>query len=925
MDFNITYHKNNKYSFHRFFEKKSFGIILFIIYFIIIMLCMMEYPLKNMLPVAKDGLLTLNSFNYAKNAILRGKLPLWNSLLNNGVSSIADVTNASFYPFKYLIVFFEEEWFYIIFYAIHLAMGGIFTYKYLEKIKCCRFSAVLTSLIYLFSIHLGGYRKEHITLIACAVYLPIIIYFIETYLQTEGKKYLVFSLVCMALQFFIGFPQYVVYTDLLAGIYLVVRFICNNVPLKKWIKVIFAWTIGYLGLISVQLLPFMELSKFYISSGAGETTYETFASYSIHPIRYLTTLFPQLFNGELWKDTFNFSSSGLDIELYLGTFVCVVLIYGFVNHIRDRRVLGASVIVFLSLIYASCGSIEWFGKIIYKIPLLGSFRAPSRVLFISIFFLYVIFAVALSEIIKKREWIPLLKIIKVLLVMSFLALAIYLLGISNVKKVYENIDININNIFEIFGQTIIILIIMSMWLKICGERLSKKRLVFLGTICLFVCINIIEVMPYWLSSERTEVKKITDTSQIEEKLQEDSGEYEVLVAAETLWGDISNIFGYNRNLSLDISTLNSYININNPRLSKLLTNETIISPAYNYSGLYTGFPQIEKNIICQNDILSMLGVKYIVDVDNLIEKDGHSYEIGNEHENIYFQLNDIEVSGIDNMLTVPITIEKECYYKISFDVKENMDSIIQGDLYEMNSYDLSEQDFTMEIFEDKTGYEVFIFSGENIENTEGFFRMWTSDGSKIVIKNLKIEKFNSERKEGTYTIYYENDEIKIYENTKAQPIIYIPECIVGITDEREIYNNSIARNMDSVSYVKNIGREYEIDKDKTSISNITNRLNVVTATISSESNVFVNFSQNYCPGWNAYIDGEKTDVYMVNGLIQGIEVPSGNHEISFVYMPSILQVAVCLSFCTAIIFCVIIYLEMKKQKHLQGKLKNSGY
>lgn len=42
------------------------------------------------------------------------------------------------------------------------------------------------------------------------------------------------------------------------------------------------------------------------------------------------------------------------------------------------------------------------------------------------------------------------------------------------------------------------------------------------------------------------------------------------------------------------------------------------------------------------------------------------------------------------------------------------------------------------------------------------------------------------------------------------------------------------------------------------------------------------FSEGYySPGWHAYIDGEKTDIYQTNHFMQSIIVPQGNHEVEF--------------------------------------------
>jgi uncharacterized membrane protein YfhO len=46
------------------------------------------------------------------------------------------------------------------------------------------------------------------------------------------------------------------------------------------------------------------------------------------------------------------------------------------------------------------------------------------------------------------------------------------------------------------------------------------------------------------------------------------------------------------------------------------------------------------------------------------------------------------------------------------------------------------------------------------------------------------------------------------------------------------------------------------------------------------------FSEVYYPyGWNAYIDGNKTDYCRVNYVLRGMYAPAGNHSIEFRFEP----------------------------------------
>jgi uncharacterized membrane protein YfhO len=59
---------------------------------------------------------------------------------------------------------------------------------------------------------------------------------------------------------------------------------------------------------------------------------------------------------------------------------------------------------------------------------------------------------------------------------------------------------------------------------------------------------------------------------------------------------------------------------------------------------------------------------------------------------------------------------------------------------------------------------------------------------------------------------------------------------------------------------------------------------------------FAVFSEVYYPkGWNAYIDGKKTEYVNTNYILRGLSVPAGKHAIRFVFEPETYKKGVAIS------------------------------
>jgi len=123
----------------------------------------------------------------------------------------------------------------------------------------------------------------------------------------------------------------------------------------------------------------------------------------------------------------------------------------------------------------------------------------------------------------------------------------------------------------------------------------------------------------------------------------------------------------------------------------------------------------------------------------------------------------------------------------------------------------------------------------------------------------------------------------IFENNNAKPLFYFTPRIDGLySDSDKFFENFLQSDFNSIF----IECSDCNSNDFTAAGNIDLRERKNTLfRIKTESpgGQFLVFSQNYYPGWHAFVDSQETRIYKVNAVYMGIFVPVGEHMIDFKY------------------------------------------
>jgi hypothetical protein len=73
----------------------------------------------------------------------------------------------------------------------------------------------------------------------------------------------------------------------------------------------------------------------------------------------------------------------------------------------------------------------------------------------------------------------------------------------------------------------------------------------------------------------------------------------------------------------------------------------------------------------------------------------------------------------------------------------------------------------------------------------------------------------------------------------------------------------------------------------------------------------ISIPEVYYPGWRASVDGEKAELLQVDGVLQGVEVPGGLHELTLKFQPVSLYMGLGL----AITGVLVLIFMTKKEDH----------
>lgn len=904
-------------------QKNQFWFVCFIIMWFCIGLLYINYPLTGRILTLGDGTSSILIPEYFSRQYASGHLPLWSHENALGVP-IAEHMVGAFFVFPLIFAAFPLHWFVWGNYTFFVSFGACFFGRFLEEKGVKRWLSFMMGIVLLLSTYYGGARKYHVAIIECISIIPFVFYEMQVYINTNKKSAIILAGIGSGTMLLAATPsiQYVMYMMIVLFVYVLVEAIWNKIHFKNLLIDAMIYIFVSMGIGAAQIIPGYSLMKRYIElSNSTDIPFNTFVSYSIHPAKLVMMFFPNLFSN-IYQAFGIMHSSEMDIEIFLGTLMIAVAVFGVLRYWKDNHIRLLVCLAIGVFIYAANGNISFLARIMYKIPMLNNVRCPSRSLFLFVFILLTISACSLSKVTSDESE---LKAFKGFLIIYNIIIIISL-GIFRItpffRRIMDSGELN-SNYASIVIRATLPLVILNILLYVFGfiethinhNFKVKAMKAMMPVLCaVVVLISIIEVSPYSMVNVGARGESDLLSSNIK-YIKEIDGLSSIITTHDTYNGaNASESASSNLQFMSGVPSLNTYLTYNNPNLYFISGQNRFADFAYyNFSGLFTGYTTIES-LLRRNDVLSMMGVRYIEDTNRYLDSDYLCIDGSSTIDNIV-SIESIVLPSCDQdyeSVEIPIKLETSSYYKVSFEVNsEIVPEFFYLDFYgydEAHVYDDAQQQINFFLEPGMHRYAGYIYSGDTVIPTNTVLRLVSKCGEPILFKNLHVEKVGTNK-----NVYVRLSEIngsedvssnEFWVNSQAKDLFSSVKNLEALEDINEIGICPDAYDFTNKSYFE--GNENHIFSDvKMNVSNVSWKSNYeVVANIETDGDTFVNFAQCYDPDWHVYIDGNEAKNYQVNLLIQGFFLDKGRHEIKYTYIPRIVYFGLAVSVSTLLI-CIL--------------------
>jgi hypothetical protein len=838
------------------------------------------------------------------------QLPLWNPYVFAGHPLLAVMQNGALYPLNVLFYgVLPAPYAYNLNYILHLALAGFFTYLYLRLIGIGGLPAFAAGMVFGFSGFLVA-NKDHTAMVNSAVYLPLLMYFLERLRRGAGAGPALMLALAVAVQLFAGNMQVCVYSYMVAGLFVTFYSVRKALGAEeggalRFMLVCAAGMLLGLLIASPQLAATMELSgQSWLQNTKIYRGYVYFSLYHVYLATLPSIIFPHLFGGWGPVDGTRILIGVLPVVLAVAS----VMALARRSHYAIFWTLVAAVGLLLAL-----GSDTPLGRAMYGVPVYNVFRAHGRNLLEFTLAVSVLFAMGLQSIFHEDEHRgACLRVALFVLSAGFLAslaavgLAPYLplegvieyLGSKGFQKphlITRALSLKNPAVYSALAAMAVYLAwtALSLWFR--GRAL--RYLVF--------AVMALEI--FHISGFRningpgfSGAADLCGRAPYGELLRSDPGLYRV-----------ANMFRMNSKIRSNPSS-NLFC-----RVGSVSAYDPLVMDDYAMlldlwrDGTYT---HMWGDLVRNNLILGMLGVKYLLvsadagfnvprmktsgegtlreripvagfRVYGAEEVGGGRYRLGSRGE---------ALSGVLSL--------KAGIYSISLRARSGEGAGGRLIVNVLPASSESRQE-VLHVMPDRIGEEFSEFHRVfAVKRPEAYMLgVYSYSNTPVEVEDISLQRLNNYYpfplaggvpRGAEYSVYErlsDDGRFGLYLNRNHLPRAWSVGELVEADGLEDVKNRLYTFQVDPAHQamlggddIRRIGERKFREGD---VSVKEYGLNKVVLGTVFPGEGFLVLAEQYYPGWKAYVDGSRTEIYETNALLRGVVVPGGRHTVEFRYRP----------------------------------------
>jgi len=315
---------------------------------------------------------------------LLGQIPFWNPHSFSGTLHLANYQSAILSPFNLLffVLPFIDAWSFLV--LLQPLLAAFFTFLFVRSLGRSTIGGLISSISFMFCGFITcwmGYQ----TLAFAILFLPLSLFGVERYFNTNKKKFLILTSITIPLSFFSGHFQISIYFFISLLVYIFIKFLLT----KDVKKSLFCILYSFFGLLlsMPQLLPSVEAYSSSLRSAL-------FLKLEAIPISYLPTfLAPDFYGNPVTRN--DWFGHYAEWNAYIGVVALILAIYSILNkkNTQTLYLFIFSIIVLLLAFNTPLLSL----LVALKIPVLST-SAASRIIVLFSFFFCVLAAFGFDKL-----------------------------------------------------------------------------------------------------------------------------------------------------------------------------------------------------------------------------------------------------------------------------------------------------------------------------------------------------------------------------------------------------------------------------------------------------------------------------------------------------------------------------------------------